>query len=72
MDGWDTANGGSGSMFPALILLIVLTMDVAAILILLVIAVAIYLHKRRSKPDEGEDNSPPSVVKNVTLEKKER
>lgn len=71
MDGRDTTNGGSGSMFPALILLIVLTMDVAAILILLVIAVAVYLHKRK-KPDEGEDNSPPSVVKNVTLEKKER
>lgn len=71
MDGWDTANGGSGSMLPALILLIVLTMDVAVVLILLVIAVAVYLHKRK-KPDEGEDNSPPSVVKNVTLEKKER
>lgn len=72
MDGRDTANGGSGSMFPALVILIVLTMDIAAILILLVIAVAIYLHKRRSKPDEGEDNSPPNNVANVTLEIKER
>ena len=71
MDRWDTTDGGSGPMLPTLILLLVLTMDVAVILILLVIGVVVYLSKRK-KPDEGEDNSPPNVVKNVKLEIKER
>ena len=71
MDRRDTTDGGSGSVFPTITLLLLLTMDIAVILILLVIGIVVYLSKRK-KPDEGEDNSPPSVVKNVTLEKKER
>ena len=72
MDRWDTTDGGSGSVFPTLTLLLVLTVDVAAILVILMIGIVVYLSKRKKKPDEGEDNSPPSEVKNVTLEKKER
>ncbi len=67
----DTAFSGSSPMLPDLILLTVLVMDVAVILILLVIGIVVYLNKRK-KPDEGEDNSPPSPVQNVTLEKRER